>query len=202
VDSWKAAQARDTFGCGFDPIEDLVSASVMMRPAEEGFGVDRRLVAFQFTHQKLCEQVLLREKRSTISMGFVVLLIPMHALMVSIFLFLFHILITMSNAIQNVIGSLGPTGSGAFGAGSVSGALGGGMNLFVSFPEGEMTVYVIIMITILAVANILASKIVMGGDRYIFYFFASIILAITGIIYIAAPILVSTFFAIPTFAGV
>jgi flagellar protein FlaJ len=150
----------------------------------------------------MLEQVLLREKRSTISMGFVVLLIPMHALMVSIFLFLFHILLTMSNAIQNVIGSLGPTGSGAFGAGSVSGALGGGMNLFVSFPEGEMTVYVIIMITILAVANILAGKIVMGGDRYIFYFFASIILAITGIIYIAAPILVSTFFAIPTFAGV
>ncbi|MEI8257520.1 MAG: hypothetical protein WCJ30_17745, partial [Deltaproteobacteria bacterium] len=44
-----------------DPIEELVAATVLMRPAEEGFGVDRRLVAFQFSHQKLCEQLLVRE---------------------------------------------------------------------------------------------------------------------------------------------
>ena len=82
------------------------------------------------------------------------------------------------------------------------GKLSGGINLFVSFPEGEMTVYVTIMITILAVSNILAGKVVIGGDRYMFYFFASLILTITGIIYILAPIMVNMFFSIPTFTGV
>lgn len=150
----------------------------------------------------MLEQVLLREKRQTISMGFVVLLIPMHAMMVAIFLFLFHILLKMSQAIAGVVASLGTTGQGALSQGSVAGTVGSGVNLFVNFPEAEMTLYVTIMVTILSISNILAGKVVMGGDRYIFYFFASLVLAITGIIYILAPIMVNMFFSIPTFTGV
>ena len=60
----------------------------------------------------MLEQVLLREKRNTVSMGFVVLLIPMHAMMIAIFLFLFHILLTMSKAITSVMSSVGSMGEG------------------------------------------------------------------------------------------
>ncbi|MGB4234702.1 MAG: archaellar assembly protein FlaJ [Methanoregulaceae archaeon] len=151
----------------------------------------------------MLEQVLLRNNRHTISMGFVVLLIPMHAMMIAIFLFLFHILLHMSQAISSVVSSLGPINSGAMaGAGAVSGTMGGAVTMFVNFPEAEMTVYVMIIITIITISNILAGRIVFGGGRYMFYFFGSILCSVTGIIYIAAPFIVGLFFNIPSFQGV
>ncbi|MCQ8893851.1 MAG: archaellar assembly protein FlaJ [Methanolinea sp.] len=156
----------------------------------------------QIVGSSMLEQVLLREKRNNLAMGFVILLVPMHAMMVGIFLFLFHIMITMSKAIGSVISTLGESSSALHQQGSIAGSLSGGINLFVSFPEAEMGVYVIIMITILSLSNILAGKIVMGGDRYMYYFFASFILGVTGIIYIVAPVIVGMFFNIPTFQGI
>ena len=69
VAAWRTRQGYESAArvVKLDPIEELVAASVLMRPAEEGLGADRRLVAFQFTHQKLCEQVLLRELRRRIA---------------------------------------------------------------------------------------------------------------------------------------
>ncbi len=150
----------------------------------------------------MLEQVLLREKRNSVSMGFVVLIIPMHTMMVAIFLFLFHILLTMSKAIAGVMSNLNAMGEGTQAAQSVGGTMASGMNMFVSFPEAEMTVYIMIMLTIITVANIFAGKIVMGGGRYIFYFFASILSIMTGLVYIVAPYIVAMFFNIPVFQGV
>jgi flagellar protein FlaJ len=151
----------------------------------------------------MLEQVLLRNSRHTISMGFVVLLIPMHAMMIAIFLFLFHILLTMSQAIATVVESLGPMNTGGLAqAGTISGSMGGGVTMFVNFPQAEMTFYVIVIITIITLANILAGRIVFGGGNYMFYFFASILFSITGIVYIAAPFIVGLFFNIPTFQGI
>ena len=65
IEAWRAPLVRRHGGAAvaalLDPVEQLVSASVLLRPAAEGFGCDRRLVAYTFTHQALCEQVLLRE---------------------------------------------------------------------------------------------------------------------------------------------
>ncbi len=156
----------------------------------------------QIVGSSMLEQVLLREKRNNVSMGFVILLVPMHAMMVGIFLLLFHILMTMSRAIQTVMTSFGETGAALSGS-TTAGALGSQMpiDLFVNFPEAEMNMYVLIMISIISIANIIVGKIVMGGDRYMFYFFTSFILAVTGIIYIAAPEIVAMFFSIPTITG-
>ncbi len=150
----------------------------------------------------MLEQVLLREKRNSVSMGFVVLIIPMHTMMIAIFLFLFHILLTMAKAIAGVMDNLNAMGEGTQAAQSVGGSMVSGINMFVSFPEAEMTLYIIIMITIITVANIFAGKIVMGGGRYIFYFFASILSIMTGLVYIVAPYIVAMFFNIPVFQGV
>jgi len=157
----------------------------------------------QIVGSSMLEQVLLREKRNNVSMGFVILLIPMHAMMVGIFLFLYHILLTMAHAIETVMTNFGETGAALSGS-SVGGSVAGGMGveLFVNFPEAEMGVYIVIMITIISISNILAGKIVMGGDRYMFYFFTSFIIAATGIIYIIAPEIVAMFFNIPVFEGV
>lgn len=150
----------------------------------------------------MLEQVLLRERRNTVGMGFIVLLIPMHAMMCAILLFLFHILIKMGSAIKQVMQSL-PASNGALSSsGTIGSTMGGGLQMFVNFPVADVTMYIMIVISILTVSNTLAGKIVMGGDRYLYYFFASLLCTVSGIIYIIAPFIVGLFFNIPTFKGV
>ncbi len=152
----------------------------------------------------MLDQVLLREHRHTLSMGFLILLIPMHAMMVAIFLFLFHILVTMSDAISSKMATLGESsaaltsGQGASIASSVSGSL----FVFANFDAKVIGTYVVITITMLTIANTFAGKVVAGGDRSLLYFFASLLCSVTGIIYIIAPIIIGIFFKIPAFEGV
>ncbi|MDP2339509.1 MAG: zinc ribbon domain-containing protein [Deltaproteobacteria bacterium] len=60
--SWRSQQGASSSSLitRLDPLEELVGAGVLLRPADEGFGSDRAAQAFTFGHQKLCEQVLLR----------------------------------------------------------------------------------------------------------------------------------------------
>ncbi|NEX22931.1 tetratricopeptide repeat protein [Thiorhodococcus mannitoliphagus] len=44
-----------------DPVEELVAVSLLMRPIEMGRGGERHLAGYGFSHQRLCEQLLLRE---------------------------------------------------------------------------------------------------------------------------------------------
>ncbi|MDI6719528.1 MAG: archaellar assembly protein FlaJ [Methanomicrobiales archaeon] len=155
----------------------------------------------QIIGSSMLEQVLLREKRDMFYKGFIVLLIPMHAAMVGIFLFLFHILLLMAKGIAAVMEQFGGSESALSGPSSVGGQALGGMGLFVNFPEGQMTVFVVIIISLLTLFNVIAGKIVAGGDRYMFYFFASLLCIITGALYIAAPIAVHMFFDIPGLGG-
>ncbi len=151
----------------------------------------------------MLEQVLLRRKRDMMVKGFVVLLIPMHGAMIGIFVFLFEILLSMSNAIQEVMAHFDETSAALSGSTStIGGGMATSLNIFVDFPEDTMRAYVVTILLMLTVANMLAGKIVMGGDRYIYYFFASLLSAVTGVIYIVAPIMVSAFFTIPAFVGV
>ncbi|MDD1655213.1 MAG: flagellar assembly protein FlaJ, partial [Methanomicrobiales archaeon] len=155
----------------------------------------------QIVHTSMLEQVLLREKRHMIAMGFVTLLVPMHAAMIAILMFLFSIMLTMSKAIVNVMATLGANDA-ALSSSSTVGGMVSGMNMFVNFPEGQMTTYVVIIITLLTISNILAGKIVYGGDRYITYLFTSILTVVSGFIFLVAPIVVNMFFNFPTFTGV
>jgi flagellar protein FlaJ len=152
----------------------------------------------------MLDQVLLREHRHTLSMGFIILLVPMHAMMVSIFLFLFEILITISKAITSQMAGLGEasaaltSGQGASIASSVSGSL----FVFANFDEKVIGTYVLIIITLLTIANTFAGKVVAGGDRSLTYLFASLLCGVTGMIYVLAPVLIGLFFKIPEMVGV
>jgi flagellar protein FlaJ len=151
----------------------------------------------------MLEQVLLRRKRDMMVKGFVVLLVPMHGAMIGIFVFLFEILLSMANAIHEVMAHFEETSAALSGGTStVGGGMATSLNIFVNFPEDTMRAYVVTILLMLTVANILAGKIVMGGDRYIYYFFASLLFAVTGVIYIVAPIMVKAFFTIPAVVGV
>jgi flagellar protein FlaJ len=154
----------------------------------------------QIVGTSVLEQVLLREKREMFSKGFIVLLVPMHAAMVGIFLFLFYVMLTMSKAITSVMTTYSDSSTALSGQ-SVSGSAMGGMNLFVNFPEAQMATYVMIILLIITISNIVAGKIVAGGDRYMFYFFASLLCTITGLIYVLAPLVVDSFFTIPGVGG-
>jgi tetratricopeptide (TPR) repeat protein len=48
------------------PVEELVAASILMRPSEEGEGTSRRLVGYRFSHQSLAAAVLLRSLRKRV----------------------------------------------------------------------------------------------------------------------------------------
>ncbi len=68
VAAWRARLRADNAlrVVKLDPAEELVAASLLMRPAEEGEGAERRVTGYGFTQQRLCEQVLLRELRRQI----------------------------------------------------------------------------------------------------------------------------------------
>ena len=66
----------------------------------------------------------------------------------------------------------------------------------MNFPIDKMTAYVMIIILLITISNIIAGRIVYGGDRYIFYLFATILLIISGALAIAAPVIVGTFLPI------
>jgi len=151
----------------------------------------------------MLEQVLLRRKRDMMVKGFVVLLIPMHGAMIGIFAFLFEVLLSMSRAVTEVMEHFAETSAALSGGTStIGGAMSSSLNIFANFPEDTMRAYVVTILLMLTVANTFAGKIVMGGDRYMYYFFASLLSAVTGVIYIVAPIIVGIFFNIPSFAGV
>lgn len=157
----------------------------------------------QIVGASMLEQTLLRQKREMLATGFIVLLIPMHIAMIGIFAFLFNILVTMASAIQGVMTTFEETASALSSSStSVGGSMAGSINIFVSFPEDKMQIFLIISIMIVTIANILAGKIVKGGHHSMLYFFGSILIGLTGIIYIITPVIVGALFSIPGFEAI
>jgi len=155
------------------------------------------------TSSSMLEQTLLREKREMLATGFIVLLIPMHVAMIGIFVFLYHILLTMSDAITSVMASFTEANAALSGSTStVGGSMSGMINIFVNFPEDKMGMYIAIIVLIVTIANIMAAKIVKGGAIYLYYTFGSMLFTLTGIILIVTPFIVQMLFQIPTFEGI
>ena len=105
----------------------------------------------------------------------------------------------MSHAVTSVMESFSQT-STALGdtSANVGGSMSGMMNIFVNFPEEKMGFYITMVILIITIANIIAGKIVKGGDNYMYYAFGSILFALSGMVYIVTPYIVNMFFTIPT----
>ena len=145
----------------------------------------------------MLEQTLLREKKDMLARGFIVLLVPMHIAMIGIFVALYQILLVLTESVASMMSQMQnvSASSGGMSAGiSMGGVFGGGMNLFSNFPAAAMQVYVIITVSILTIANIIAARIVGGGDRYMYYFYAAIFCTLTGVVLLFAPMVVQLFF--------
>ncbi|MDD3976692.1 MAG: flagellar assembly protein FlaJ, partial [Methanomicrobium sp.] len=85
---------------------------------------------------------------------------------------------------------------------SVGGSMMGTINIFANFPEDKMQMFLIISVLIITVANVIAGKIVKGGDRYMFYVFGSILFILSGLMYIIGPVFVDIMFTIPGFEAI
>jgi flagellar protein FlaJ len=144
------------------------------------------------------EQTLLREKKDMHARSFIVLLAPMHMAMVGIFVVLFRIMLTLTGSVSAMMEKFAATtaASGGASAGGVSaGSALGGMSMFTNFPEKEMGNFVVISLMIITISNIIAARIVGGGDRYMYYFYAALFCTLTGLILLIAPIGVNIFFS-------
>jgi len=144
------------------------------------------------------EQTLLREKKDMHARSFIVLLAPMHMAMVGIFVVLFRIMLTLTGSVSAMMGKFAAASaasSGASAGGVSAGSALGGMSMFTNFPEREMGNFVVISLTIITISNIVAARIVGGGDRYMFYFYAALFCTLTGLILLIAPIGVNIFFS-------
>jgi len=144
------------------------------------------------------EQTLLREKKDMHARSFIVLLAPMHMAMVGIFVVLFRIMLTLTGSVSAMMGKFAAANAASAGAsaGGVSaGSALGGMSMFTNFPEKEMGNFVVISLTIITLSNIVAARIVGGGDRYMFYFYTALFCTLTGLILLIAPIGVNIFFS-------
>ena len=147
----------------------------------------------------MLEQTLLREKKDMLARGFIVLLVPMHVAMAGLFVALYQILLVLTSSVttmmgqfQNVSASSGGQNMGGVSAGAV---FGGGMNLFSNFPAAAMQTYVVITLVIITASNTIAARIVGGGDRYMYYFYAAIFCTLTGLVLLLAPTVVGLFFS-------
>jgi len=146
----------------------------------------------------MLEQTLLREKKDNLSKGFIVLLIPMHVAMTGLFVALFQILVVLTDSVSKMMTqfqTLAAQSGGQSAGVSMSGVFGGGMNLFTNFPKDAMQTYVTITLVILTVGDIVAARIVGGGDRYMYYFYAAIFCTLTGLVLLLAPSVVGLFFS-------
>ena len=150
----------------------------------------------------MLEQVLLREKKDMHAKSFIVLLVPMHIAMVGIFVTLYRIMVVLTGSVSTMMAkfanesaSSAATTSSSMGGGvSASSALGG-LSLFTNFPEKEMGTFVVYILIIITASNIIAARIVGGGDRYMYYFYTAIFCVLTGLVLIVAPIFVGMFFS-------
>ena len=148
----------------------------------------------------MLEQTLLREKKDMHAKSFIVLLVPMHVAMAGIFVVLYRIMVVLTSSVGTMMAKFAnesaasSAGTTAMGGVSASTALGG-LSLFTNFPEKEMGTYVVITLTMITVSNIIAAKVVGGGDRYMYYFYAALFCTLTGLVLLISPIFVNIFFS-------
>jgi flagellar protein FlaJ len=148
----------------------------------------------------MLEQTLLREKKDMHARSFIILLVPMHIAMAGIFVVLYRIMVVLTSSVSVMMTKFQESSAAQGGAGALSGGVSassslGGMSMFTNFPEKEMGIYVVTSLTIITISNIVAARVVGGGDRYMFYLYTAIFCSLTGLVLLISPIVVGIFFS-------
>lgn len=146
------------------------------------------------------EMVLLRLKRDLISSGFVNLIIPLHIAMVALILFITQILTVFSDYISNLFATrLGGVSTGEVFSKVPGGLQGLNIGIFSKIPIEFLDQYSLWIILSLTIANMLAANVVRGGGRYMYLFYGSIFLILSGVLMLVVPPVVKWAFTLPSF---
>ncbi|MHC1635616.1 MAG: archaellar assembly protein FlaJ [Candidatus Methanospirareceae archaeon] len=137
---------------------------------------------------------LLRAKRKLVSKGFMNLLIPLHASMCGVLIFIYRVMFSFNNAIAEMVkkhltevgGAAGnlPPGMSFFGFGSSSIDMEYIAN-FVSF-----------VVLVLTFANAFASKFAAGGSNYKLCYYLSVMFFLSAIMVLVVPMIADKVFAL------
>jgi len=145
------------------------------------------------------EIALLRSRRTLVSKGFMNLVIPLHAAMSGILMFIYRIMFSFSNSVAVMMAGHEAEVGGA--AGSMPSGMGGFISLGQATDVAFIAKYVTVIILVLTIANVFATKFAIGGSNYTLCFYASILFVVSAIVLFAVPIMADSFFTVETGGG-
>ncbi len=139
------------------------------------------------------EKVLLRAKRDLVSKGFLNLVVPLHAAMCGVLMFIYRVMFSFSNSVAEMMKQhLAEMGGAA-----------GGMPPGMSFFNIKETIdlsfvanFVTFVILVLTLANAFASKFAAGGSNYRLYFYLSVLFFVSAVVVFAVPIIADKIFTL------
>ena len=139
---------------------------------------------------------LLRAKRKLHANGFVNLIIPLHATMSGVIMFIYQVIFSFSNAMAEMMTEQAETLSGA------QSSLPSGMGFF-NIGGGVtdldfISKYVTGIILVSTIANAIASKCASGGSSYKLCFYAALLFLVSAIVLFVIPILSDKLFVLQT----
>ena len=135
---------------------------------------------------------LLRAKRKLVSSGFVNLLIPLHATMCGVLVFIYQIMFSFNEAIVKMMQAHSTEVGGAM----KNIPAGMGFNFMEGVDLAFIAKYVTIIVLVLSVANAFAAKFAAGGSRYTLCFYASIMFLLSAFVLFAIPMIANNIFSV------
>ena len=138
----------------------------------------------------------MRAKRKLHADGFVNLIVPLHATMSGVLMFIYEVIFSFSNAMAQMMAEQSEALSGAqssMPAGIGFFNIGGGLT-----DLDFISKYVTAIILVSTVANALASKCATGGSNYKLCFYAALLFLVSAIVLFVIPILTTKLFVLQT----
>jgi flagellar protein FlaJ len=139
------------------------------------------------------EIVLLRRKRNLVSKGFVNLVIPLHAAMCGVLIFIYRVMFSFSNSVSEIMTEHSAEVGGA--AGMISPRI----SIFNIGGLADMPLIanlVTFVLLVLTLASAFASKFASGGSNYKLCFYTSVLSFVSAIIIFVVPIMVDKIFTL------
>jgi flagellar protein FlaJ len=141
------------------------------------------------------EVVLLRMKRKLVSSSFTTLVLPMHAAMTGLIIFIVQILVIFSTMLTQLYSTLDFSSSSDLSGGAGLSASSMGFTLFQNVDTTLLIQFSYWLVIILTIANTLASNYVDGGQKYKLCYYGAIMCIISGLCLLIVPPVVQGIFS-------
>jgi len=142
---------------------------------------------------------ILRAKRKLVSSGFMNLVIPLHAAMCGILMFIYRVMLSFNNSVAEMMAEHAEEIGGASAKSMPVGM--GFFNIGTTADIAFIANYVTLIVLALTIANVFAAKFAVGGSNYTLFFYASILFVVSAIVLFTIPIFADSIFTMQLGAG-